>query len=500
MCIRQSRLRLHTLLSVALLFILPATALAERLSANELLDRIEAAREEPSQVHFTVRTSVLTEYTEQPQERERFDMVLDFFADGELLGAQGTSTNWKGAGDPEPRSAFFQRIWNGAQDLTFQESRTGIGQGLWTGSTSTDADNPRRLRAFYTGSELTGTFQGDQRPFYDIVRHAQDLKVKTDKKTFKGTPTYRIAATTERGHYQIWVDASLDYHFRKAIVHRGPNDLIWGDEKLSELRWLTKESMNYVITNDSFEEIDGRLLPTHGSVTVNSVFHGRGPGGSRSSTSTWDIRLEHASFAPDFEELGAFAVRAPDGTPVVAFDEDGRGGPRAVWTGDELVFDQALAKEAQSAQMAIMKARGAATKLPDIYDEDADGRELLAAALAEAKTDDKHVLIIWGANWCQWCRGLEEFVDRNPEIISVLESSYVELHMDVGRHDKNLDLGQEYGLDLAELPIPHATVLDASGAKVAHSVSAALVVPGAGGRFVYSSEAIVRFLQKNAGE
>ena len=42
---------------------------------------------------------------------------------------------------------------------------------------------------------------------------------------------------------------------------------------------------------------------------------------------------------------------------------------------------------------------------PQIYDEKADGKELIAAALKRAKLEGKHVLIEWGGNW-------SGFVDR----------------------------------------------------------------------------------------
>ena len=491
----RSRRRPFTLLCMVLPVLLPDTAFAERIRPDELLDRIQAAREEPSQVHYTIRTSVQSEFAGQPQERTRFEIVLDFFADHERLAARGKTKNWKGANELEVRTGYFERTWDGERELYFSENPSA---GLWTGSTSTDPSKPMHLRSFYTGAELIGVFRGDQQPFYEIVRGARDLKVKTDKKTFAGTPTYRIDATTERGHYTVWVDAALDYHIRRAIVRRGADDLFGNDEKLSKLSWMPKESTEYVLNVDSFDEKDGRVFPTRASITVKSVFHRRGPGGSRSMTSTGEIVIEHADFAPDFESLGAFTLTAPDGTPVFTFDESGRGSPEALWTGDELLFDKTRAEAAWRALNEEMIARIREHPRPQIYDESADGRGLIAAALDAAKEDDKRVLIVWGANWCSWCRSLEEVCANNPLVAALLESEYVEVHIDVGRRDKNLNLGQEYGLDLAKSSIPIATVLDASGGKIAQSNMAGLVVQGPGADFIFSSELIAQFLQRYA--
>ena len=78
MSILRSHLLQFALLLATLPLLLPDTAFAEDLSAKDLLGRIEAAREEPEQIHYKVRISVLTEYAGQPQERIRSEKFLDF--------------------------------------------------------------------------------------------------------------------------------------------------------------------------------------------------------------------------------------------------------------------------------------------------------------------------------------------------------------------------------------------------------------------------------------
>lgn len=41
------------------------------------------------------------------------------------------------------------------------------------------------------------------------------------------------------------------------------------------------------------------------------------------------------------------------------------------------------------------------------YDENADGHEQLAQAMARAKEKEKRVIAVWGANWCDMCRHLQ---------------------------------------------------------------------------------------------
>jgi len=485
-------------LSLCFICLFADSALAERLSATELLDRVAAARKEPAEAHFTVRTTVETDYADQPQEYERYEMLQDIFVEGERISGRGVSENIKGTVNPNQRESSLYRVWDGERGLEFQESPSSDGPGIWTGNVMPAGNERSRLRAFYTGAEMTGVFHGDQLPYWSIVRDAADLRVKKDKKAFPGTEVYRVEATTPRGHYTVWVDPALEYHLRKAVVRRGAEDYFWGQEKLSELRWLPKESWDYVIAIDSFEELGGQLLPTRANARVEAVFRGRGPGGSRTSTALWDIQIEQASFAPNFDALGAFVVPAPEGTPVIIFDENGRSSSKVVWTRDGLDFDAARGEAAWAAQQAAWQRRGSRVLALQVYDAEADGRTLLAGALETAAREGKRVLIAWGANWCGWCLGFDRLCSQRTEIMDRLEADFVQVHMDVGRRDNNVELGQELGVEIMDMPIPHFTVLEASGAVLAQTASAALVVPGGGGQFVYSAELIERFLARYA--
>ena len=42
-----------------------------------------------------------------------------------------------------------------------------------------------------------------------------------------------------------------------------------------------------------------------------------------------------------------------------------------------------------------------------VYDEAADAKADVAAAVAKAKKEKKRVLVTLGANWCGWCRALD---------------------------------------------------------------------------------------------
>jgi len=79
-----------------------------------------------------------------------------------------------------------------------------------------------------------------------------------------------------------------------------------------------------------------------------------------------------------------------------------------------------------------------------VYDEAADAKAQVAAALARAKAENKQAMIVFGANWCGDCKMLDgEF--KKPALQSLLDARYVVVKVDVGRFNKNLDVVKPYG-------------------------------------------------------
>jgi thiol:disulfide interchange protein len=115
---------------------------------------------------------------------------------------------------------------------------------------------------------------------------------------------------------------------------------------------------------------------------------------------------------------------------------------------------------------------------PAVYDEAADARADIAAALARAKADNKRVLVQWGANWCGWCVKLHELSRSDAKIARELLYEYEVVRVDVGRFDKHLELAAELGADFKAHGVPYLTVLDADGKPLVQQETGALEVPG----------------------
>ena len=131
----------------------------------------------------------------------------------------------------------------------------------------------------------------------------------------------------------------------------------------------------------------------------------------------------------------------------------------------------------QPAALAQDAAQPLATKSETpkpIYDEQADAKAQIAAALANAKKENRRVLIQWGANWCGWCRLLHDTFQSDAEIRKELLYEYDVVLIDIGKWDKNMDLAQSYGADLKAKGVPFLTILDADGKVVANQESGVL--------------------------
>ena len=78
------------------------------------------------------------------------------------------------------------------------------------------------------------------------------------------------------------------------------------------------------------------------------------------------------------------------------------------------------------------------------YDESADAKAEVQAALSAAKAGHQRVLLIFGANWCPDCRALDASLgsEKNAKLMA---KAFRIVKIDVGNFDKNQDLVALYG-------------------------------------------------------
>ena len=96
-----------------------------------------------------------------------------------------------------------------------------------------------------------------------------------------------------------------------------------------------------------------------------------------------------------------------------------------------------------------------------LYPPAIEAREEISVAITQAAKTHKHVLVIFGADWCYDCHVLDRALQR-PDIAPALKKNYEVVHIDVGQGDKNQDLMNQYQVPMKR-GIPAMAVLDASG-------------------------------------
>ena len=90
-----------------------------------------------------------------------------------------------------------------------------------------------------------------------------------------------------------------------------------------------------------------------------------------------------------------------------------------------------------------------------------DARQQIAAAQARAAKLQKHILLVFGADWCYDCHVLEKAFHR-PDIAAVLNPNYELVNIDIGQGDKNQDLMNQYDVPMKR-GVPALAVLDSHG-------------------------------------
>lgn len=96
-----------------------------------------------------------------------------------------------------------------------------------------------------------------------------------------------------------------------------------------------------------------------------------------------------------------------------------------------------------------------------IYNEAADAKAEVRAALAEAEQAKLPVLVVFGANWCGDCKMLDATMKHGPSAPLIAQHFKV-VKVDVGRFDRNVDIAERYRVPLKK-GIPAVAVLSPQG-------------------------------------
>ncbi len=118
----------------------------------------------------------------------------------------------------------------------------------------------------------------------------------------------------------------------------------------------------------------------------------------------------------------------------------------------------------------MMVVTGLAAAAPTaVYDEAADARADIQAALGAARPAHQPVLVVFGANWCGDCKVLD-LAFKSGRSANLIEQHFKVVKVNVGRFDRNVEIAEGYGVPLKN-GIPAVAVLSDEG-KVVYATRA----------------------------
>jgi hypothetical protein len=107
------------------------------------------------------------------------------------------------------------------------------------------------------------------------------------------------------------------------------------------------------------------------------------------------------------------------------------------------------------------------------FDENANADRDVANAFAQARAQNKRVLIDLGGNWCGDCLILAGIMDL-PEVRRLLDTYYVVVSVDVGHFNRNLQIPERFGITERLAGVPAVLIAEPNGRLVNANHIAAL--------------------------
>lgn len=128
--------------------------------------------------------------------------------------------------------------------------------------------------------------------------------------------------------------------------------------------------------------------------------------------------------------------------------------------------DTAKAAVTQDAAVKKKAADEEKARLKKPYDPKADASKDIKALVAVAKKENKNIILQAGGNWCIWCLRFNDFVEKTPELKSIVDDNYLYYHLNYSPDNKNEKVFAEYGNPGDKYGYPVFIVLDKNGKMI----------------------------------
>ncbi len=125
----------------------------------------------------------------------------------------------------------------------------------------------------------------------------------------------------------------------------------------------------------------------------------------------------------------------------------------------------------------------------EIYNTSLDGMKQIDEAIVKAASEHKNLLIQVGGNWCPWCIKFNKFCNDVPEIDSLIKASYIFVHLNYSKENKNPKPMERLGFP-QRFGFPVLVIVNEKGERV-HTQDSGLLEKNKG----YDTLKVVTFLK-----
>lgn len=112
--------------------------------------------------------------------------------------------------------------------------------------------------------------------------------------------------------------------------------------------------------------------------------------------------------------------------------------------------------------IGLLSLRLSAQEAVKIYNPDADAKAEVAAAIAKAAAESKHVFLQIGGNWCPWCIKFHKMVSEDMQLDSLLHANYEVVKVNYSKENDNHELLATLGYP-QRFGFPVFVILDEKG-------------------------------------
>ena len=128
--------------------------------------------------------------------------------------------------------------------------------------------------------------------------------------------------------------------------------------------------------------------------------------------------------------------------------------------------------------LTLVTAYAKAGDTAHLYNPNAKATDEIAKAVAQAKRENKLVLIQAGGNWCGWCLRFNKFVQDDAQLDSIVKASFVVYHLNYSKENLNKAVFAKYGYP-QRFGFPVFIILDGNGNRL-HTQNSSYLEEGKG--------------------